>query len=309
MDSTMPKDFEAQTIEAGNGETGHRAHVDLGPVGCDAKVVISSTTMPQRIVDAHETERTARPYTGLLNLLKGCLGSGILGIPFAFSHTGWGLGLIILAVTAVASAYGLFLLFACAHKLGGTDTSFSKLTAATYPWARPIVDFLIILNCMGTAISYLVVIGENLSVLSISVLGISSASFFSSPSFWKIIVFWGVVAPLGALKRLSMLKYSSIVGIVFIFYITLMTLVYAIAPFAEPCPEFSTAELHCGGTVVAFGNNGENILAAIPVFAFAFTCSENVFLVKSPHHICPYLAHSLHYSSDSLQSERAFHEI
>eukprot|EP00873_Tetraselmis_striata_P042332 jgi/Tetstr1/462596/TSEL_007582.t1 len=253
----------------GAGEHGHAVR----PVG--SRLEVLSATL-SHVVD--EPTRTARPYTGFFNLLKGCLGSGILGLPFAFSQTGWALGLIFLFVTAIASAYGLFLLSACAHKLGGTSTSFNRLAGATYPWTRALVDFLIIFNCVGTAISYLVVIGQNLSVLSTSIFGISPASFFATETFWKILVFWGVIAPLGSLSRLSMLKYSSIIGVIFIFYITLMTLVYAVAPSVEPCPDAGGAP-HCGGEVVVFSSHGESIMAAIPVFAFAFTCSENIFLV------------------------------
>ena len=221
--------------------------------------------------------RTAHPLAGYVNLLKTCIGAGILALPYAFSQTGWALGLAILVITGASAAYALFLLSACAHRLGGTDTSYSLAISRTFPWAQSLVDFLILFNGFGSAASYLIVIGENLNSMAVHVFGIPTTSFASSPAFWKIVFFWAIIAPLACLKKLSALKYTSMIGLVCAIYVCVLTVVY-LAPSMDACEAYLPLP-HCGGEVVAVAKSPDSIMSAIPMFAFAFTCSQNIFLV------------------------------
>lgn len=225
-----------------------------------------------------EQPRTAGAFAGYINLLKGCIGSGILGLPLAFSLSGWGYGLIILLAVGTVTAYGLFLLSACAHKLGGTRTSWGTLARSTYPWTSPLVDALIIFNCSGAAVSYLIVIGETLASLSVSRFLVPAGSFLANANLWRALVFWVLVAPLSSLRNLSSLRWSSMVGVIFVGYICILTVVYATVPAVEPCPEV-LGPAHCGGEVVAYTDSAVGVVAAIPIFLFAFLASENLFLV------------------------------
>lgn len=46
----------------------------------------------------------------MIHLLKGCIGTGILAMPNAFSHSGWVTGILLTAVFAVLCCYGILVL-------------------------------------------------------------------------------------------------------------------------------------------------------------------------------------------------------
>jgi len=67
----------------------------------------------------------------LANTLLG--GSGMLGIPHAFSVAGWGVGFALLIFSGVASAFGCHLLQCSARKIGEVPCSFYSVARATVP--------------------------------------------------------------------------------------------------------------------------------------------------------------------------------
>ena len=94
------------------------------------------------------------------NLANTVLGSGMLGIPYAFSNTGWINGFVLLILCACGSAVSLHFLSQCAFKIGGKNTSFNTVALAAIPEYAFIIDVAVAIKCFGVAISYLVVIGS-----------------------------------------------------------------------------------------------------------------------------------------------------
>jgi len=208
------------------------------------------------------------------------MGTAITSIPYAFALSGYVVGPVLVAVSGIFTAYSLFLLSACAHRVGGSQTSFNALAQHTYPWASIVVDFVVAANCIGSAIGFTIIVGQLMSELAVTLLGAAAESLLASPQLWIAILFWGVMAPLAALKDLSMLRFSSMFGFCCVLYIVVMSVAYSVAPdhlgAYDHCKDAAEG---CQGKRVAAVLSPLSQLQAIPIVLFAFGNQFNVFLV------------------------------
>ena len=190
-------------------------------------------------------------WPGLLNLLKTMIGSGVLALPFAFSRSGWALGLLMLGLSCAGAATGMAILFASAARVGGTDASFHTLALATYPWLVRIVDVIIGIKCVGVAISYLIVIGTLLPLAAASMWNLAPDSLLRTKPFWISLVGIGFSFPLSFLSNLNSLRYSSLVGLVVVVYVVVLVAVFYLAPVATGACEGFPSEAACRGDTSA----------------------------------------------------------
>ena len=77
-------------------------------------------TPPTRVSKSSHSRWCVAPW---FHQIKSAIGSGILGMPYALKNSGWLVGGILLVVAWVGSLLGQCLLFMCAHRYGGRDTS------------------------------------------------------------------------------------------------------------------------------------------------------------------------------------------
>ena len=160
---------------------------------------------------------TATVGSGTINLLKTIVGSGLLAIPFAFRMDGVLVGVALTFFAAFTSAFGMFILGKCSKTLiNPRNSSFFTICMLTYPSLSPVFDLIMIVQCFGCGLSYLVLFGDIFPTL-----------FGGERENW-ILLSALIVWPLCFLKKMDHLRFSSFIGIVALLYLTLLVVGYFI---------------------------------------------------------------------------------
>ena len=177
-------------------------------------------------------------FSAYISLTNTIIGSGVLGLPYAFSCTGWFLGLILLVVCATLSAMSLHLLTLCASRTA-KPSSFYAVAEIVAPGYALLIDMAVALKCFGVATSYLIVIGDLMPdvMQELNITGI-----WLHRSSWVVIGFL-VVAPLSFFDSLNAFKWTSTVSLIFIAIIAAVVIAYALPSYSglNPCLGFTTA--------------------------------------------------------------------
>ncbi|KAH8370866.1 hypothetical protein KR093_005251, partial [Drosophila rubida] len=112
----------------------------------------------------------------LTHLLKASLGTGILGMPFAFMSSGLVMGIIATIITAFICTHCSYVLVKCGHKLyyrtRRTKMTFAEIAEAAFQkgpkWGRPFAPiakfsilFGLFLTYFGTCSVYTVIVAKN----------------------------------------------------------------------------------------------------------------------------------------------------
>jgi amino acid permease len=221
-----------------------------------------------------------RPFVpGMLALTKTSIGSGVLALPYAVSHVGWGLGLAFMVITWVGGLVGQGMLFACANRAGGRETSWYSMAQCTFPGLSIFVDVIIGIKCVGVAASYLIVIGK---LLPQTLVGLASpGSALLTKTFWITLFACGFCFPLSCLPSVKALRFSSMFGLLAVVYVALLVIVFFAAP--EATGACSNVPVPCAPGI-SVGPTGEgasvfNVFETIPTFVFAFMMNTNVFMI------------------------------
>lgn len=191
-------------------------------------------------------------------------------MPAAMSHFGIMLGVILIFWCGLTSAFGLYLQSRCARYLDRGGSSFFALSQITYPNAAVVFDAAIAVKCFGVGVSYLIIIGDLMPGV---MRGFNSRAdevpFLVDRHFW-VTAFMLIIIPLSFLRRLDSLKYTSFIALVSIGYLIILV-VYHFA--AEDHPDRGEIRvIGWGGPVAA--------LSSLPVVIFAYTCHQNVSLLR-----------------------------
>ena len=220
--------------------------------------------------DGVETGR-ASVLSCVINLSATCMGTGILALPFALSKSGFIAGCLLLFISAAGCALSLHFLVCGGRAVvsrGGPITFATLCEAALGPYASVAIDLSILVNCLGTATSYLIVAADCFSVaLSVS-------------RFQVVLMSLLLVSPAAFFRTMDTLKASSSVAICCLLGIVVMVLVFGFAPAddLDPCPEASSiVHGHCGGRITLFSTSWLHVFCQLPFFVMAFTCQQNAF--------------------------------
>lgn len=245
---------------------------------------LPETTQPQ--VDGNRaTSKSGTILSGYFNISNTILGSSVLGLPYAFSRTGWLLGTLLLIVCAFSSAFALHTLSLCAMKLnnqkeGNTDdaivegASFYSVAKATLPKYTIIIDIAIALKCIGVAISYLIVVGD-LMPLVMRQFGASGALL--SRELWVFVCFL-IALPFNFAKDFSALAVPSSFAIAFVAFFAVLVVLYSMGIAGlDPCGRVDTTVEECVGRIAPVVLNLHS-LKAMPIFVFGFTCQQVLVL-------------------------------
>ena len=187
-------------------------------------------------------------------------------MPFVLSQMGIVLGIFVILWSATASGFGLYLQSRCARYLDRGASSFFAVAQLTYPNAAVVFDSAIAIKCFGVGVSYLIIIGDLMPGV---IAGLSESwaadSCMVSRGFW-ITIFMIPVVILSFMKRLDSLKYTSMLALLAIGYLSALVVVNAVL---HPLPDMSQLRvLAWAGPVAA--------LRVFPVVVFAYTCHQNV---------------------------------
>lgn len=221
-----------------------------------------------RSVSLEATTNNASVLSCYVNLANTILGSGMLGLPYAFANSGWILGSILLIVSCASSAFALHTLSVCAMSLPG-PSSFYSVGQHVMPAFTLLIDFAVAIKCFGVATSYLIVIGD---LMPDVMKQIDAPNFWHSRYIWVLFGF-AIVAPLSCLRNLDSLKFTSFVSIVFVAFLTLLIVLYAFdAGTLDACQDFDDDEV-CVGDKSNFVAD-VNTMRVLSIFIFGFTCQQ-----------------------------------
>eukprot|EP00732_Lithocolla_globosa_P004141 Lithocolla_globosa_v1_NODE_3661_length_1610_cov_26.740360.p1 type:complete len:461 gc:universal NODE_3661_length_1610_cov_26.740360:67-1449(+) len=180
---------------------------------------------PFKLVD----ERHGTVGSSYLNLGNTVLGSGMLSLPDAIRVCGVILGPLVIIIASIFSAFAFKFTFEVADLCNGR-ASYHSITHMSMPRAKFFVDFVVFVKCFGVSVTYLVVIGDSMTLVARYFLGEDDGSE-ASDVFWSNRNFWILgaaffIAPLCYLKELDSLKYSSGVASFGILYVLLLVIAY-----------------------------------------------------------------------------------
>lgn len=207
---------------------------------------------------------TSTPASSTVNLVKTIIGAGLLAIPFAFRNDGVVIGALLTLIAAVTSGFGLFILAKCSKTLiNPRNSSFFTLCMLTYPSLSPLFDLAMIVQCFGVGLSYLVLIGDLFPGL-----------FGGEPRFW-ILLSSLIIVPLCCLKKLDSLRYSSIIGLFALAYLSLLIVTY----FAHDTLLTHDYKSYRGEVCWFKVYDFKGLLSTFSIIVFAYTGSMNLFSI------------------------------
>ena len=177
----------------------------------------------------------------IINLASTCMGTGILALPSAYHLGGFASGTLLCIASAGLCSLSLKLLLSSGEKVKAPAT-FATVCEAALPNSGLLIDFAVIINCVGCAASYLIVAADCFSALGF-------------PRKTCVLVAILAVSPASLFRNLDTLKASSSVAICCLIGIVLMVVVMGVVPTGsafDPCPAVSAKvgpHGHCGGPV------------------------------------------------------------
>ncbi|RLV87304.1 Vacuolar amino acid transporter 7 [Meyerozyma sp. JA9] len=195
-----------------------------------------------------------------ISLTKTIIGAGLLSMPLAFSTDGIVVGVIIIFVAALTSGYGLFLQAYVSRYTAPGHATFFALSSLTYKSLSVVFDLAIAIQCFGCAISYLVLVGDIMP----TILG---SPFWSPKVFW-IMASTLVCVPLSFLRNLDSLKYSSILGLAAIAYMSLLVIFH-----------FFLGDAYVPGERHLAPQSAWGVFSTFSIIVFAFTGHQNMFSI------------------------------
>ncbi|XP_078443382.1 aromatic and neutral transporter 1 [Wolffia australiana] len=116
------------------------------------------------------------------NVVVSVVGTGVLGLPYAFRVAGWAAGSLAVAIAGLSTFYCMLLLIQCRKTLEEGDSSvrirsYGDLGEKGFGWrGRFLTELLVVVSQAGGAVAYLVFIGENLASVFPGVAGVFSSS-------------------------------------------------------------------------------------------------------------------------------------
>ncbi len=200
----------------------------------------------------------------IFNLCGNTLGAGALSLPLAFESAGFIGGLVLLFLAAMTCIFSLDLLIDAREFTG--LRSIEELIVVCYGRKMGyFVEFNIVVLCFGTAVAYIVTVGD----LATPLLQLTPYSEYITPhitmvSFWLLLM-----GPLSTLKEMSSLIKTSSLGVLAILYLAVVTTTTSIQDVQQN--GFSNS----WGKATLFPSDLWRLLQAVPLFIFAFTCQIN----------------------------------
>ncbi|CAH0549310.1 unnamed protein product [Brassicogethes aeneus] len=222
--------------------------------------------MKQLINENENENRSTLPWASF-NFINSIIGSGVIGIPYAFHEAGFGFGLFLLIFVAYVTDYSLILMVRSGHISG--RFSYQGIMEAAF--GRP---GYILLGCLQffypfiAMVSYNVVVGDTVTKVIVRLTGIDDTSIFSKREVIVLIATFLITIPLCLYRDISKLAKISFISLVCIGFI-LLSIFMRIGTMSDLVPKHPDSW--------RFFNT--DIIPAIGIMAFAFMCHHNTFLI------------------------------
>ncbi|XBW35146.1 hypothetical protein QEN19_000709 [Hanseniaspora menglaensis] len=216
---------------------------------------------------------SATTVSSILNLTKTIIGSGMLAVPFAFKQDGVFIGIILTLLSFVMTCLGLYYFIIVSDfirvvkKNDKHQSSFDSICkfafgSKDYKKYTLIFNFPMFLQCFGVCLSYLVLIGDIFHTL-----------IPRFESYVYILLSTVIIVPLCFLPRLDNLKYSSMLGLAFICYISLFIILEIFIDSSLPIWNQNTVKYGINWLKIS---SAKECLSSFSILVFAFTASMNI---------------------------------
>lgn len=205
-------------------------------------------------------------FSGYTVMAKSMIGSGILSITFACARTGLILGVFMLLLAAALTWLSLHAICKLSLEFPSENLSFYSITENVFPKFKWLLDVTIIVDCLGSAICFLHIMGTLLASAFIQVFSIVSLSFnqLSIITQSALVV---LLLPICLMREISDTKIANILGLLCLLYVAILAMVYT------NMDNFSSDLLY----PVSFTKT----IIAFPIMIFAFSCQQNVLPVSA----------------------------
>lgn len=150
----------------------------------------------------HNHHGTATPAQMVVNIFISFVGAGLLGLPYAFSRSGWLLGTFCLATCSIGNVYSMLLLvkcrerlqsYGCRRRINGYGDLGREILG---PKGEVLVNVCLVVSQAGFAIAYLIFIAANIQQIT-------------SGGTWRAAVVYGCVPILSILVQFRDMKTLS----------------------------------------------------------------------------------------------------
>ncbi|OUM54656.1 hypothetical protein BVG19_g4074 [[Candida] boidinii] len=210
--------------------------------------------------------------SSVINLINTIIGAGLLAIPYSFKTDGVLLGVLILLFSGISSSFGLYLQGVSSKFLKKGDANFFTICSITYPSLSVLFDIAIAIQCFGVGLSYIILTGDLMPI-------VLPFGDYSKEELRLIYILLSVfiVVPLCYLKNLDSLKYTSIIALLAILYLTLF--VYSMF-FYSLFNGFQNIPDDKRGEISWIASEGfDKIFSTFSIGIFAFTGHQNMFSI------------------------------
>jgi amino acid permease len=201
----------------------------------------------------------------IYNLCSATLGAGALSIPFAFMKAGYAVAILLLITAGLTTIFSISLLVEAREYTGLQSLEEISVICFGRKFGY-FVELNVLLLCFGTAIAYIVAIGDLLTpLLLLTEFGKTISRQYVMIGFWLF-----VIAPFSMLDKMNSLRFTSLFGVMAIFFLAGVTVYSSILTMATK--GFAVT----WGTSTAIPVRWFDLLQSIPIIIFAFTCQINV---------------------------------
>ncbi|MED6106210.1 hypothetical protein PIB30_002663 [Stylosanthes scabra] len=130
-------------------------------------VNLDTKTVSEPLLEPHHSTKASKLQT-LGNIIVSVVGTGVLGLPYAFRIAGWVAGSLGVAIVGITTYYCMLLLVMCRRKLASEEPLVEAITYGDLGYrsfgasGRYMTELLILVAQCGGSVAYLVFIGQNL---------------------------------------------------------------------------------------------------------------------------------------------------
>lgn len=216
--------------------------------------------------DEHEIHQRSSIAGASYNLINSIVGSGVIGMSYAFRQSGFLVGFLLLGLVAILTDYSTTILIRSGHLAKATtyqELVYNVLGKSGFLWLS-LVQFLYPFICL---ISYNIIIGDTVTKV-LHRLWPTIPILFQNRYFIIFLCSCFVTLPLSLYRNIAKLSQISLTGLILV----VITLIILIKRGFDTIPFISTENRYLS----PFNNK---IAESIGVMAFAFMCQHNSFLI------------------------------
>ncbi|BBN02052.1 solute carrier family 38 (sodium-coupled neutral amino acid transporter), member 7/8 [Marchantia polymorpha subsp. ruderalis] len=203
------------------------------------------------------------PWVSVFNLCNAAIGAGVLSFPYGFRQTGVVGGLFFTGIIWVIEVFALCLLVRVAEKYNSQSYQ-QMVLSALGPNMAVLTSLVMLILLYGGGISYLLITGDVFEPVFADLFG--ESSYLANRRVVILFFAFVVILPLAMKTTLKALKYSSVISIVMLTYLTIALVIIGISSLiSKGFP-----------SDILVWRAGQHAFIIIDIVVFAFQCHIQV---------------------------------